>query len=134
VGYGHRNIQATHKTTLEITKDKHLTKRGDCIVAVAADRALSDLSAEFKETLRKTNAKLTITIEVDGTTEQINAQGSPNLILAHPSDLVVRKSDYVCNRTLAIHADKAACDLSRELIEKLKNPQQKVKITLIARA
>jgi len=134
VGYGHRNIQATHKTTLEITKDKHLTKRGDCIVAVAADRALSDLSAEFKETLRKTNAKLTITIEVDGITEQINAQGSPNLILAHPSDLVVRKSDYVCNRTLAIRADKAACDLSRELIEKLKNPQQKVKITLIARA
>lgn len=134
MGYGHRNIQATHKTTLEITKDKHLTKRGDCIVAVAADRALSDLSAEFKETLRKTNAKLTITIEVDGITEQINAQGSPNLILAHPSDLVVRKSDYVCNRTLAIRADKAACDLSRELIEKLKNPQQKVKITLIARA
>jgi len=35
---------------------------------------------------------------------------------------------------LAIRADKAACDLSRELIEKLKNPQQKVKITLIARA
>ena len=134
MGYGHRNIQATHKTTLEITKDKHLTKRGDCIVAVAADRALSDLSAEFKETLRKTNAKLTITIEVDGITEQIDAEGSPNLILAHPSDLVVRKSDYVCNRTLAIRADKAACDLSRELIEKLKNPQQKVKITLIARA
>ncbi|MEJ5327644.1 MAG: DUF371 domain-containing protein [Candidatus Bathyarchaeia archaeon] len=134
VGYGHRNIQATHKTTLEFTKDTHLTKRGDCIVAVAANRALADLSAKFKETLRKTNAKLTITIEVDGITEQINAQGSPSLILTHPSDLVVRKSDYVCNRTLAVHADKAACDLSRELIEKLKNPQQKVKITLIARA
>lgn len=134
VGYGHRNIQATHKTTLEFTKDTHLTKRGNCIVAVAANRALADLSAKFKETLRKTNAKLTITIEVDGITEQINAQGSPSLILTHPSDLVVRKSDYVCNRTLAVHADKAACDLSRELIEKLKNPQQKVKITLIARA
>lgn len=134
VGYGHTNIQATHKTTLEFTKDKHLTKRGNCIVAVAADRALADLSVEFKETLRKTNAKLTITIEVDGITEQISAQGSPKLILTHPSDLVVRKSDYVCNRTLAVRADKAACDLSRELIEKLKNPQQKVKITLIARA
>ena len=48
---GHENILGTHKTTLEFTKDKHLTKKGDCIVAVAADKALADLSAEFKENL-----------------------------------------------------------------------------------
>jgi hypothetical protein len=48
--------------------------------------------------------------------------------------MVVRKSDYVCNRTLAVHADKAAQDLPKALVEKLKNPQQKVKITLIARS
>ena len=47
--------------------------------------------------------------------------------------MVVRKSDYVGSRTLAVHADKAACDLSRDLIEKLKNPEQKVKITLAVR-
>ncbi|MBM4400405.1 MAG: DUF371 domain-containing protein, partial [Crenarchaeota archaeon] len=58
---------------------------------------------------------------------------SPQLTLSHPTDMVIRKSDYVCNRTLAVHADKAAQDLSRELVEKLRNPQQKVKITLIAR-
>ncbi|MDX1814121.1 MAG: DUF371 domain-containing protein, partial [Candidatus Bathyarchaeia archaeon] len=45
-----------------------------------------------------------------------------------------RKSDYVCSRTLAIHADKAAQDLSRGLVEKLKNPKQKMKITLEVRA
>jgi hypothetical protein len=133
VGYGHKNIQATHKTTLEFTKDKHLSKKGDCIVAVAADKALTDLSAEFKENLRKPHAKLTILIEVDGIIEQVNAYGSPRLILTHPTDIVIRKSDYVCSRTLAVHADKAAQDLSKALVEKLKNPQQKVKITLIAR-
>ncbi|MEM4733166.1 MAG: DUF371 domain-containing protein [Candidatus Bathyarchaeia archaeon] len=132
--YGHQNIQATHKTTLEFTRDAHLTKRGNCIVTVAADKALADLGAEFKETLRRPNAKLTITIEVDGITEQVTASGSPRLILTHTSDMVVRKSDFVCSRTLAIHADKTACNLSRALIEKLKNPQQKVHITLIARA
>ncbi len=132
VGYGHENIQATHKTTLEFTKDKHLSKKGNCIVAVAADKALTDLSAEFKETLRKPNAKLTIIIEAGGIIEQLNAHGSARLILTHSTDMVVRKSDYVCNRTLAVHADKAAQDLSRALVEKLKNPQQKVKITLIA--
>ena len=132
-GYGHENMQATHKTTLEFTRDMHLSKRGDCIVAVAADKALADLTAEFKENLRKPNAKLTITIEADGTTEQVTAEGSPQLTLKHPTDMVIRKSGYVCSRTLAVHADKAACDLSRDLVEKLKNPEQKVKVTLAVR-
>jgi hypothetical protein len=134
VGYGHKNVQATHKTTFEFTKDTHLSKKGDCIIAVAADKALADLSAEFKEKLRKPHAKLVILIEAGGIIEQMNAHGSPRLILTHPTDMVVRKSDYVCNRTLAVHADKAAQDLPKALVEKLKNPQQKVKITLIARA
>ncbi len=132
-GYGHENIQATHKTTLEFTKDTHLSKKGDCIVTVAADKALADLTAEFKETLRKPHAKLTIKIEADGIIEQVKAEGSPQLILTHPTDIVIRKSDYVCSRTLAVHADKAAQDLPRKLVEKLKNPKQKVKITLAVR-
>ncbi len=132
-GCGHENIQATHKTTLEFTKDEQLSKKGDCIVAVAADKALADLSAEFKEKLRKPHAKLTITIEVGEIVEQVNAHGSPQLILTHPTDMVIRKSDYVCSRTLAVRADKAAQDLSRNLVKKLKNPEQKVKITLLVR-
>ena len=133
-GYGHKNIQATHKTTLEFTKDLHLSKKGDCIVAVVANKALADLADEFKDKLRKSQAKLTITIEADGIIEQVNARGSPQLILTHLTDMVVRKSDYVCSRTLAVHADKAAQDLSKELVEKLKNPEQRVKITLEVRA
>jgi len=132
-GYGHKNIQAMHKTTLEFTKDSHLSKKGDCIIAVAADRALVDLTSEFKENVRKPRAKLTITIEADGISEQINAEGSPHLILTHPTDIVIRKSGYLCSRTLAVHADKAACDLSRDLVEKLNNPEQKVKVTLTVR-
>ena len=129
---GHKNILATHKTTLEFTKDQHLSKKGDCIVAVAADKALADLNAGFKENLRNPHAKLTILIEAGSMSEQVNAHGSPRLILTHPTDMVIRKSDYVCSRTLAVHADKAAQDLSRDLVKKLKNPKQKVKITLIA--
>lgn len=130
---GHKNILATHKTTLEFTKDRHLSKKGDCIVAVAADKALADLSVEFKENLRNPQSQLTVIIETGGFSEQVNAQGSPNLILSHPTDMIIRKSDYVCNRTLAVDADKAAQDLSRNLVEKLKNPRQKVKITLTIR-
>jgi hypothetical protein len=132
-GYGHENIRATHKTTLEFTKDKNLTKNGDCIIAVAADKGLADLSREFKERLRKPNAKLTILIEAGGITEQIQAYSSQQLVLTHPTDAVIRKSSYLCARTLAIHADKAADNLSRELVKKLENPKQKVKITLAVR-
>jgi hypothetical protein len=130
VGYGHENIRAKHRTTFEVTKDNHLSHEGDCIIAVGADKALADLGHEFKDRLRKPNAKLIISIEVDEITEKVNASGSQQLSLTHSADLIVRKSDYMCSRTLAIHADKAANDLSRELVEKLKNPKQRVKITL----
>ena len=130
LAYGHENIQATHKSTLEITKEAQLSKRGDCIIAVSADKAITDLSLEFKENLRRENAKMTMLIEAGEVGEVVNAFGSPRLILKHPNDIVVRKSSYVCSRTLAIRADKAACDLSRKIVEKLRNPKQKVKITL----
>jgi hypothetical protein len=132
--YGHENIQATHKTTLEITKDKHLTRNGDCIIAVAANKSLADLSPKFKEELRRKNAILTIRIEAEGVVEEIKASGSSHLILTHPTEIVVRKSDYISNRTLAIRADKTSYDLSKRLVDKLKNPNQKVKITLTAKS
>jgi hypothetical protein len=128
--FGHPNIQAIHPTTIMLTKDTHVSKTGDCIVAMTADKSVADLTDEFKEALKKTNAKLTITIEAGGLREQIGGCGSPNLILTHPIDIVIRKSSYVCNRTLAIRADKASNDLPRELIEKLWDPKQKVKVTL----
>lgn len=132
--YGHRNIQATHKTTFEVTKEANLSKKGDCIIAVSADKAMKDLMQKFKDSLHRENAKITISIEADNVIEEVNAFGSSRLVLTHPTDIVVRKSSFICNRTLAINADKAACDLSRKLVEKLKNPNQKVKITLKVKA
>jgi len=127
---GHENILSTNKATFEITKDTHLTKRGDCIIAVNADKAVADLSREFKETIRKQNAQLTITIEADTEREVVKASGNPQLSLTHLTDLVVRKSNYICSRTLAIKADKAAKNFSRKLVKKLQNPKQTVVITL----
>lgn len=127
-GFGHRNIKAIHPSTIMLTKDKHLSQTGDCIVTVAADKAITDLSPEFKDKLRKQNAKLTILIETEDLIEEIHASGSPKLVLSHPTDIVVRKSDYICNRTLAIHADKASKDLARAFVEKLKD-REEIKIT-----
>ena len=128
--YGHSLIRSTHKTTFAITKEKHLTERGDCIVAVRSDIAVSDLSRDFKEAATKPDSEITITIEAGEEKETIKAKGDPRLSLTNSTDIVVRKSSYVCNRTLAVQADKAAADLSRRLIENLRNPNQMVKLTL----
>jgi len=133
IARGHENVTATHRTTFEITKETHLSRDGDCIIAVGANKALDDLSLEFKENLRKDCAKITVLIEANGVTEIVTAIGNSRLALMHPTDIIVRKSGYVCNRTLAIHADKAANELSRELVNRSRNPNQKVRITLIAR-
>jgi hypothetical protein len=127
---GHENIEATHRTTFEVTKETTLTKQGDCIIAVESTKAAADLPFEFKEAARKEGAQITVTIETGELKEIVKAKGSPQLKFMHPTDLVVRKSGYVCGRTLAIRADKAASDFSRELVEKLKDPSQEITVTL----
>lgn len=128
---GHENIQSTNRTTFEITKDTHLTKRGNCIIAVAANKSIADLNSRFKKALRNDNAKLTIILETGKAKETATARGSRALTLTHLTDIVVRKSTYTCNRTLGINADKAAIELSPKLVENLQNPKQDVKITLV---
>jgi hypothetical protein len=127
---GHENILAIHPTTLMITKDTELTKKGDCIIAIGANKAISDLNPEFKQKLQNPSTKLNITIEADNLIEQITAYGSTELELNNNKELVIRKSSFTSNRTLAIKADRAAKDLPREFIKKLKNPNQQIKITL----
>ncbi|MCW3998018.1 MAG: DUF371 domain-containing protein [Candidatus Bathyarchaeota archaeon] len=131
LAHGHENILATHKTTLEITKDTQLSKNGNCIVAVAANKSLNELSDEFRKRLRKKNSKITIIIEANGLFEELTAKGFPKLTLANTKDMVIRKSDYICDRTLAIKASKSACDLSSNLVKKLRDPKEIVRITLI---
>jgi len=129
---GHENIVAQNKSTFEITRENHLTRHGDCILAVALNRGFRDFADEFKSILREEDARLTIIFWVDDEKEVVEASGSPDLTFAHPTDMVIRKSNYTCDRTLAIKASKAAKDFPRQLVAKLKSCQQRVHITLIA--
>ena len=42
--FGHKNILAKHRNTLEFTKDKDLTLNGDCIVGVNANFDLKEIN------------------------------------------------------------------------------------------
>jgi hypothetical protein len=120
---GHKHVLGKHKTTFEVTKETHLTPGGDCIVGISADKSISELSEKFKSSLKSAGAKIEILLKIPGTglEEKVTAFGSHELTFTHPTDIVVRKSNFICPRTLAINANKAAADFSREFIEKLKN-------------
>ncbi len=118
---GHPLITARHPTTLMITKDSEVGPGGDCIIAVAASKGAIEFSDEFKKAIRS-GAAVTIVIESGGGVEKVHAFGHPSLTLEHPTDLVVRKSKFICGRTLAIRADKAAAGLSRSFVSKLQSP------------
>ncbi|ADG13353.1 Protein of unknown function DUF371 [Methanocaldococcus infernus ME] len=120
---GHRNVSARHKGTIEITKEDYLTPTGDCIIGISADKSMLDFPEEFKELLRRAK-KIVVEIEVDGIKERIEGEGHKELILEHPTDIVIRKSSYICPRTLMIKANKGAKDINREIVKKLKKGKE----------
>ncbi|MGZ4846777.1 MAG: DUF371 domain-containing protein [Halobacteriota archaeon] len=125
---GHCNITARHKTTLQITKDAHISRRADCVVAVLADKALSDLTSEVKAALKTNAPKVRVRIHTGHASEVITGFGSADLAQSDAKDMVVRKSEFTSGRTLMIGADKAAADLDRRFVEELKKPEN---ITII---
>ena len=120
---GHKNILSLHEKTLEITKEPDLTINGDCIVGINADLACRDLPEDFKKNVMSDDAKITFTIKAGKHSFSIHGNGSKKLTLKHPKDIVLRKSAFVCTRTLAIKCDKASSDMPREMIHVLQNPK-----------
>jgi hypothetical protein len=94
---------------------------------------MNDLDIAFRKALRKDDARVVIQIECGGVAETVNAFGDSNLILDHRTEIVVRKTNHIDDRTLTVRADKAACDLSRKLVERLRNPRGKVTIEVFVK-
>jgi len=128
--YGHKNVLSTHPTTLEFTKDSELTLKGDCILGVCATKGLSEFSDEFKKKIRDETVRVAIEIEADGVTDIVSGSGHPDLTLSDAEDIVIRKSGFVCGRTLCVHADKAAVDIDKRIVEYLKKAGSKAKVII----
>ena len=130
--WGHPNIRSTHRTTLMVTREKGLTLRGDCIVAVKAGKGLKGLDPRLKELIRCEDAKVTLTIEARDSSFIVTGRGHPRLSLNDPVDMVIRKSGYICDRTLMIGADKAACDIPSNFATLLQKGDQRILLTISA--
>ena len=127
---GHKNIRSNHQKTIEITKESHLTSQGDCIVGINATSSCADLPQELKDKLKIPGAKITFSIRVGKHEFVLEGKGHPDLILTHSEDIVIRKSDFICPRTLAIKCDKASDLLPREMVSLLQNPKTKGTFTI----
>ena len=115
-----------------ITTDKHLSKEGDCIVAVRAEKGLDGLLPDLKEIIRNTEAEVIFIMEASGQSLVVRGRGHPGLTLTNPSDMVIRKSSFICDRTLMIKADITALDIPPEFIRLLEGYNREVHITIRA--
>ena len=127
---GHPMVRSSHPTTIEVTTDGYLSEEGDCVIGVGADKGCAGLSVAVKERLRKEGSRVTLRVVVGALAFLIRAQGDPRLTLTDPHDMVVRKSDYVSGRTLAVRADASSRDLPREIVRLLKNPANRGRLEI----
>ena len=118
---GHENVLSLHKSTFEITKDKELSLAGDCIIGLDIDKSMEDFPKRFKEKLANDDTKVIVELRTPNASDTIEGYGHHDLTLSHPTDIVCRKSTFVCSRTLMIKSNKAAIDLNRDLIKDLAN-------------
>ena len=128
---GHPNVRATHQSTLEITKETFLTPRGDCIIGVSADKAAADLNDRIKSVLKNDESLVLVIIRVENLFTSVMARGSRSLLLTSETSIVVRKSTYIDDRTVAIKSDKAAIDIPRRITQKLRG-KSPLELTIIA--
>ncbi|MCP1662070.1 MAG: DUF371 domain-containing protein [Methanocalculus sp. MSAO_Arc1] len=128
---GHANVTGRHPTTFEITRDDELTLQGDCIIGVSADKAALDLPDAFCDLLADDHAVLRTLLKAGGVVCEIRSSGSAAMALDHETDLVWRRSGYVCGRTIGIRSDHVARTLPRELIAALARGSA-MEVTLIA--
>ena len=115
---GHPNITAKHKTTLEITKEPHLTLRGDCIIGVSSSASVKDLPELIKSEI-KSGKRIDFYLIVGNLSFNFFGYGHSDLSLSHPTDIVIRKSSFISDRTLAIKSSAAAKDIPRNIVELL---------------
>jgi HAD superfamily hydrolase (TIGR01509 family) len=121
--HGHRNILATHKNTLELTKDKELSLDGDCIVGVEADFSLAQL-----QKLAKEHNTLLMRITSGGFSDEVEFMANKGF--SSDRELVLRFSEFSSDRTFGFRASKAAAQLDRRLAEKMAVPGQTITVEI----
>ena len=130
---GYSNIEAKHEKTMAITCHEKVSRSGDCFIGVEASKSLADFSANFKKLASNKRANIRMEIRIEGLDEEIivDGKGHSSLSYSHSEDIVVRKSGFVCPKTVMVYADKAAGDLPKSFVKLLQKPETLIKIVFM---
>ncbi|MBY9002998.1 MAG: DUF371 domain-containing protein [Candidatus Lokiarchaeota archaeon] len=128
IAFGHVNVSCIHNSTIEITKENYLTDRGTCVLGINSSKACSDLDPKLKLQIWE-GAKIEVVIQVEEVHDKFYGFGSKLLPLSHEFDLVFRKSDFICDRTVLINCSKSSRDLDRNLVKSLTSSNKEIKLT-----
>ena len=120
---GHTLIKGTHKNTLEFTKESKLTEAGDCIIGINSNFNLEEIK-EFVKNHRKAR----LILEINNIKEKLTCETNKNF--QNNKELVIRKSNFLSERTFGIYATKSSKELSRKFIKELNNPNSIITISI----
>ena len=127
---GHPNVKSTHKTTFMTTREEELSTRGNCIIVVGAEMGLKDMPDEAKRLARNEETRIIFRLTVDDLVFEAQGHGHPTLEYTDPIDMVARRSNYTCGRTLMIGSDKTSTEIPKKIIESLRDPEIIVQIEI----
>jgi hypothetical protein len=86
----------------------------------------------MKNALSSGSCRASLTLSVDLHQFVVEGRGAEGLTLSHPTDMVVRKSGFISDRTLMVEANRAAADIPRSFVELLQDPSRRVLVELVA--
>src|SRR3989339_1510181 len=138
--YGHENITARHKikqfikklsnNKITITIETILNSNKKVINNKNTINRNNNEKNNINNSIKNNNNKNIINNGKDTENtkiiEKINAEINPGF--NSNEEMVIRKTDFISERTFAIRADKAAFELSRVLISFLKAKKSRIKV------
>ncbi|MDK2383701.1 MAG: DUF371 domain-containing protein [Candidatus Korarchaeota archaeon] len=130
--WGHVNVRATHRSTLEVTRETRLSPRGDCIVGVSASKAPSGFSEDFRRLASRRGSIIVAVLCGPGGCDAVVGRVDPRITLSDDTRMVLRRSSHVGGETVMVGADKGAAHLDRKLVESLRDPGARLQVVLVA--
>ncbi len=84
-----------------------------------------DIPIDMKKILKNSSTVVRFSIKVNDYSFEIIGKGHNDLLLDDPNDIVLRKSEFICPRTLAISCDKSSVSIQRDMVQLLNDPSTK---------
>lgn len=102
------------------------------MVAVRSSGAIRSLPEDLKRALSSSSGRGRLALRVGPFEFEVEGRGDPRLTFSHETDLVVRKSGFISERTLMIFADKSSMDIPRDMVRLLQDPTSRVTVEISA--